>query len=235
MSTPTGNPAFTDAQRLPVGLAVLLGVVVCVAVLSAWFMLPAAWSESSTLAARYTAEKWRNIGPKAVPPAEWATARKRLEDGIQTTPDNPNLHAELAYLYVARAQAMGKLESDSPLLPTHHELMDLAIDHYRTAAQLRASFPYTWAHLALAKHYRGAHDAEMWAAFDQAMRFGRNEAGLQPLFAEIAFAHWHQLSAERQQAVVAMIQQAKPTYQRKLLEQATALGVEIPGLEARAP
>lgn len=227
--------AFTDAQRPPRGLLALLALIAALGVYNAWFMLPAAWAEATTLAARYTAEKWRNVGAKSVTPLEWATARKRLEDGISLTPDNANLHAELAFLYVARAQAMGKLETDSPLLPMHHELMDLAIEHYRAAAQLRLSFPYTWAHLALAKHYRGQHDSEMWQAFDQSMRFGRSEAGLQPLFAEIAFAHWPNLAAARQQAVIDMIAQAKPLYQPKLLEQAAAAGVELPALVRPAP
>lgn len=226
---------FTDAQRPPRGLLALLVLITAFGVYNAWFLLPAAWAEATTLAARYTAEKWRNVGAKSVTPLEWATARKRLEDGITLTPDNPNLHAELAFLYVARAQAMGKLESDSVLLPMHYELMDLAIEHYRTAAKLRLSFPYTWAHLALAKHYRGQHDDEMWQAFDQSIRFGRSEAGLQPLFAEIAFAHWPTLAAARQKAVIDMIALAKPVYQPKLLEQAAAAGVQLPGIAQPAP
>ena len=35
-----------------------------------------------------------------------------------------------------------------------------------TVGLMRPVFPYSWTYLALAKHYRGQHDAEFWQAYD---------------------------------------------------------------------
>lgn len=224
---PLAHPPSAGIQPLPWGLgAMLLGFAV-VAAYTLWHVVPAAWSDASTLAARSLVAAWAEETPPRINPQDWAVARKRLEDGIAISPDHAQLRAELGYVYFARAQSMGKLSAQSPFFSLQMDLLDLAIEQYRVACALRPTFPYTWAQLALTKHYRTQVDSELWTAFDQAMRFGKTEAALQPVLTEIALMRWDVLDPQRRQAVADMIRQAKPKKKTALTQMVRQAGVQL--------
>lgn len=215
-------------QRLPWGLGVVLLVVAMLGAASLWHVVPAAWSDASTLAARNMVNAWQDTQPPRINLNEWAVARTRLEEGIAISPDSAHLRAELGYVYAVRAQTLGRLSDQHPLYSMQMGLLDLAIEQYRAACALRPTFPYTWAQLALAKHQRGQDDAELWTAFDQALRYGFAEATLQPSLTDIALMRWPALSTERRQTMARMIAQAKPENKPLLLDMVQQAGVTLP-------
>jgi hypothetical protein len=141
---------------LAIGLAGLL----LAGALSIWFVLTAAMADAASLHARSIVTEWRaGSGPVATP-AVWDSTRRQLESALQTAPGNPQLLDDLAYLHASRAMAMGAVPLDAPEYATQQGLLDQSIAYYRAASAVRPTFPFTWVHLALAKHFRGQHDAE---------------------------------------------------------------------------
>lgn len=223
------NTAQTKTGSLRQATLVLaLAGVAAAAAASLWFVLHAAWADAGTLAARNTVTGWRDGSGPTATPESWERTRTRLLAGLDTTPNNAQLHDDLGYLYAARSQGLGTTPPDSPEHSLQQNLMDQAITHYRLACALRPTFPYTWAYLALAKHYRGIHDPEFWTALDRALQYGRNEAALQPTLGEMAFDLWPKLGAQRQQTIATMVATAKQAPQANLHAMAQRAGVELP-------
>jgi tetratricopeptide (TPR) repeat protein len=218
-------------------LALVFGasiVLVCGA-WSLWYGLSAAWSDATALSARWLVNEWRDGRGPAFTPQIWEQARKSLQSALQTSPDDAALLDDLGFLHADRAQALGKQRPGSAAYVYQLALLDEAIAHYRAATPLRPTFPYSWAYLALAKHTRGQPDAEMWTAFDRALQYGRNEGGVQPPIAQVAFAHWAELTDARKQAVVSMVATAQPKIQATLLELASQSEVRLPAVAQPAP
>lgn len=205
----------------------LLGLAV-VAAVSLWFVLQAAWADASTLGARATVNEWRDGSGPAITPELWERTRAQLQSALDSTPGNAQLHDDLGFLHAARSEGLGNVRIGSADHRLQQSLMDEAIAHYRAACALRPTFPYTWAYLALSKHYRGQHDDEFWSAYDHAMQYGRSEAALQGAIAEMAFALWPKLGAQRQQAIATMVATAKETSRTTLREMAQHAGVQLP-------
>jgi hypothetical protein len=79
----------------------------------------------------------------------------------------------------------------------------------------------------MVKYYQGLQDAEFWTAFDHALQYGHTDAMLQPVIVEMAYRLWPTLSAQRQQAVSAMVAGAKQPLQTRLREKAKTEGVVL--------
>jgi hypothetical protein len=189
-----------------------------VALLSLWFGGMAAWGDAKALSARWLVAEWREGRGPAFSPDVWVQTRDQLRSAVQTTPDNPQLYDDLGYLHAARAQAMGVTEPGSIVQGYQLKLLDEAIVQYRTAAQLRPTFPYSWAYLAMAKELRGQPDDEMWLAFDKAMHFGATESAIRTVLAQIAFAHWKPLTPERKAAIQRMLADTPLEPRQRLLD-----------------
>ena len=172
---------------------------------SLYQLLPAAIADFGSLRARQEIERLR-AGGKPPPLAAWTTLRDDLQWAAGWSPGNPRWYDDLGYLYVLRARATGTMPELDAL---RRDLYLEAAGHYRTAARLRPLFPYGWANLALARHYAGEGGAEMWHAFDQAMRYGRHEIGVERMLAELAYARWAELTPERVAAVQAMVAETR--------------------------
>lgn len=219
-------PALTLRGRVTLALAV--SALVALAALSAWHGGRAAVADARSLSARALVTAWREGGGPAYSPALWAQTRDQLQAALRIAPDNAQLHDDMGFLYAARAQGLGQLAPDSAQLPLQHSLLQQASASYRAATALRPTFPYSWAYLALAKHLRAEHDAEFWLAFDKALQYGRNEAGVQPALAQMAFALWPALHSARQARVIAMVGAAAAAPQAKLRAMAAQSGVSLP-------
>jgi hypothetical protein len=179
-------PARDDRAGLRVWFVVgLMGLVIAGAA-SLWFVLRAAWADATSLSARTIATDWRTgTGPTATGEL-WARTRDQLQVALQVAPGNAQLHDDLGFLYASRSQGMGIVPVGSDDYALQQNLMEAAIVHYRAACAMRPTFPYTWAYLALAKHYRDQHDAEFFAAYGRAVKYGHSEVVLQPLLATLA-------------------------------------------------
>lgn len=197
-----------------------------IAMTSAWYGGRAALGDASVLSARWLISAWRAGRGPAFTPQRWQDARDQLIFTLKITPDNAQLYDDLAYLHAARAQALGITEAGSVLQEYQFKLLDEAIVNYRTATQLRPTFPYSWAYLALAKHLRGVHDAELWRAFDKSLQYGATEPALLGVIAGIAFDQWSYLDTEHRHRVSQMITGASPEACTKALALGKISGAE---------
>ena len=212
-----------------IGFVVLALVLLGFAGLSTWHGVRIAWADANTLAVRWTINQWRDGKGPVYTPDLWAQLRGELLAGLQITPDNPQLLEDLGYLNASRAVAMGWPKMDSVEDVTRQSLLAEAIGNYHAAAELRPTFPYSWAYIALAKHLKGHQDAEFWVAFDKALRYGSFAEGVQPVLAKLAFAQWTKLAPQRRKGITLMITSSKGKSHQILMRMIEKAGVVIPG------
>lgn len=193
--------------------------VVCVA---AWglaaavkVVVPATSADLAVMQTRWQIDQWASGNAPTPGLAAWTKARNAVAGALQTTPNDPNLHENLAYLYASRAQASAAVPSLA------RDLLKQALLSYQRAAQLRPMSGPTWANIAQALHGLypdGTADelAPMWTAFDKAMAYGQREPSVQLALAHTGFARWAQLTTERQQALRAMVELTNPDTRKDL-------------------
>lgn len=209
----------------PIALAIAL--LALLAIPSLWFGLRAAWTDASIMQTRWLVSQWREGTGPVKTPQLWQQTRSSLQDASQSAPDNPQLLDDLGYLDASRALALGVPAAGTDDFTLRQNLLASAITHYRSATRLRPTYPYSWAYLALAKHFAGENDAELWQSFDKALRHGQAEAGVQPVLAQLAFAHWGALGDQRQRLVIAMVATAPETIRKQLKLIAAANNVTL--------
>jgi hypothetical protein len=190
----------------------------------------AALADADTLHARWLVAQWRaNTGPMPSH-ALWQQAQLDLRAARERTPGNAQILDDLGYLYAGLAIGMGSPEFATPEHDLQQNLLRETLNSYRQATSLRPTFPYTWAYLAQSKQLLGQADAEMWQAFDKAVRYGRNEPGVQMAIAHVAFAHWATLDRQRKTTVSSMIEAARPEPRKALHQLAADNGVVLPSM-----
>jgi hypothetical protein len=207
-----------------IGFAALL---LLLAALSVGFGGRIAWSDAMTLKARWLVADWRDGNGPAITPELWREVRSDLQEALANVPSNAALHDDLGFLYASRASSLGTPEPGSLVYNYRLELLDQAIGHYRASTELRPTYPFAWGYLALAKQLRQQVDDELWIAFDKALYYGHNEAGVQPTLAQIAFTHWNTLGQDRQQKIKQMVNTAQQQVKVQLLAQAAQYKVEL--------
>lgn len=218
------KPNLTPKQTsVVVALALAVAGFAC---LSLWHGGRAALSDVNSLAARWVVGEWRDGRGPGFTPELWQKTLNALQHGLATAPASAQLYDDLGYLYASRAQALGT-PAGGPVFAYQQFLLEQAIINYRAAAELRPTFPYSWAYLALAKHLHQTLDDELWNAFDKAMRYGRNEAGVQPPLAQVAFAHWLNLTSDRRNNIEQMVAAAQPKVRAHLQSLAVQAGVTL--------
>ncbi len=197
--------------------------------------LRAAWTDASTAAARHVVNGWRQGTLQGVSATLYADTAATLQRGIAADPDNAQLRIDLGYLSMARAHALEPFAPPgSPLAPYRLELIHQALAQYREVVRIRPRFAYGWGYLANAKSKALQADADMWAAFDQAVQWGRNEGGVQLAIAELAFAHWPALTPARRAAVDAILQSPNQEVRKDIAALAQAAGVSLQQAQAQA-
>jgi len=210
-----------------IGIRLVAIFVIAIAMLSVWTVGPSAWSDAKSLQAHWLVGQWRDGTGPAYSLSRRQQAHDDLQAALRLTPGNAQLLDDLGFLNAGRAMALGKPETGTSVHILQQAMFARAITYYRAASVLRPTFPYTWAYLALAKHFKGEADPELWLAFDKALRYGRNEAGVQPAMAQVAFAHWKDLSPERKAQIAGMIKDAQPVPREKLMDLALENGVVL--------
>lgn len=214
---------------LPAKLAFGLGLALLLlgASQSLYYGLRAAWADVNSLPTRWVVGEWREGRGPASTLELWADSRDELRAAALREPNNPQFFEDLGYLHAARAQSMGALSADNEMAVFQKILYDEATNNFRSAAVLRPSFPYPWAYLAYTKTLNGQRDGEMWSAYDRAMAFGKNEAGVEMILAQVALPQWKFMTDERQATFAAMVANAQATTKGKLLETAAAHQVQL--------
>ncbi len=210
------------------GIALVALFLILVSSLSVWFGGAAAWSDAGSLRGRWLVSQWREGSGPVYSPALWRQTRYELQAALRETPGNGELMDDLGYMNAARAMGLGSPDRGTVEYLLQQKLLADAIGYYRAATLARPTFPYSWAYLALAKHLKGEVDEELWRAFDKAVRYGHNEAGVQPAIAQVAFGHWAELSAQRKGQMSAMLAAARPVPKKVLQDLAGAAGVALP-------
>jgi hypothetical protein len=207
----------------PLGLLVLI-----LALSAARFGLADALADAASLRARWTISEWRVGKGPANTPELWTQARDDLLFAAKLVPSNPLWYDDLGYLHASRATVLGEPTKGSVVWQYQQNMLAMAEGYYLTSTELRPTFPYGWGYLALAKHMQSKHDESFWQAFDKAYRFGRAEAGMQPVLARMAFAQWDTLTDERKARIADMVATAQPAAGKVLLAMAEQANVTLP-------
>lgn len=207
---------------------VVLFAVLVFGVLSFWYGGRAAWIDAQTLQARWQVNLWRDRGSAVGSSELWQKTVDQLSSAQVRSPGNAQLLDDLGFLFAKAAQALGHPAINSPTYVQQHALLSQAIVSYRAAANLRPTFPYTWAYLALAKQLHGELDAEYWLAFDKGLQLGGSEAGVQSTLAFMAFSQWDTLRTDRKGGIVRMVTTAHPRSRQVLYEMAAQQHVALP-------
>lgn len=193
-----------NKASLDIGTQALLGLAVITSCASLYFGLRAGLADSQSIQSRWQITQWQG-GKLPLPKiAEWGTARNDLVAALRWTPNDPQLHEYLGYLYGLRAinsRAIPELEQ---------AMLADSISYFRQAVVARPMSPYAWVNLSLALHFKRSHDEALWQAWERAWQYGNREAGVQRVLAEIAFARWQEAGTKRQIKLIDMIDSARP-------------------------
>lgn len=210
------------------GIALVVAMFLGVLGLSVWFGGVAAWSDVLSLPTRWHIDQWRSGKGLAYTVARWEEYRNGLQTALRVTPDNAQLHDDLAYLYMARALGMGSPAAGTREFATRQSLLNNAIVNYRISTELRPTFPYSWAYLALSQHQLGDSLQTVLPAFDKAHRYGGTEPDIRVVIAKIAFSYWPELDGVRKNKVVQMIALSPKDAQKVLRKLAADKLVDLP-------
>lgn len=117
--------------------------------------------------------------------AQWQRTVDGLREALRLAPRDPELweYLGLAYDIASRRFATGGWTVYS----------EFALVHFRQAATLRPTSPYSWAGVAVMKFRLDQLDEEFRKAFSSAMRLGPWEPGLQLITSDIGLALWDRL------------------------------------------
>ena len=123
---------------------------------------------------------------RAVPSEEqWQRTVDALRGALRLAPQDPELWE---YLGLAYDIASRKFSTGGWTVYT-----EFALIHYRRAAALRPTSPYSWAGVAVMKYRLEQVDEEFRQAFSSAMRLGPWEPGLQLITSDMGLALWDRL------------------------------------------
>lgn len=177
------KPALRDAvawRRLPVLIVVLA--------IGAWVLvhsLTLLRADMASQGARRLVTHWAARAGALPAPEEIARADAALRRAVGITPDDAELHEQLADLRMVAARVADAAADDAAMAAAHAA----AVEHYREALARRPSDPQTWAGLAAALQatgdMRAAHDA--WA---RSLVLGPNEGHVQPMLLDVALRGW---------------------------------------------
>lgn len=159
---------------------------------------------------RAVIERWKAGAPPNI--KLWGKTANELKAGLESNPSDPQVVESLGYLYALQAMRSAEIPE------LKHALLDQSIEYFRASTKLRPMSPYAWSNLALALHEKGDVGAEMWDAFDRAMRYGQREIAVQKQLAEIAFSRWGEVGETRQAQMRQIVAKVGEDYREALLD-----------------
>lgn len=153
------------------------------------------------------------------------TARGRLEEALELTPDSPLLHARLGVLRLAAGAAAFTLKMpDGEALARAHR--QNALGHFQEATRLRPQDPTMWVGLANAHQALGQQD-KMWQAWRRARAVGPFDPGVQALGLDAALPSWPNAPKDVQEWAIAVFEKASPEERALINEEAREFGWEF--------
>jgi len=123
------------------------------------------------------------------PPEHLQEAITTLIDALALTPDDPALIEHLGIAIELRAAG------SPPGSEAQRLYLAAALFHFRNAAALRPTSPYTWANILLAKYRLGEIDEEFFGAMRHALDFGPWEPAVQLIVADAGLGAWDRLDS----------------------------------------
>ena len=133
---------------------------------------------------------------------EWVRVKGHLWRGHRLDPANPDLLNELGRLQELRA--VDKTAGKKHVLESWAE----ALGYYRKAADLRPTWPHTWASVATVKLKLLQLDSEFLIALARATQFGPWEPSVQIRVVEVGFAAWAVLPDHTRTVVMSTAERA---------------------------
>ena len=141
-------------------------------------------------------EDWRSMrsrrdvagwGGGAAAPSEayWLRNVQTLRDTLRRSPRDPEIWETLG-----KAYEFGSRKFAPPGWTAYDEF---ALIHYRQAAALRPTSPYSWAGIAVLKLRLNQLDPEFSAALVNAMQYGPWEPGIQMLASDFGLSLWDRM------------------------------------------
>ena len=164
-------------------LAGTLCVVAACVVQQASVLMAADWSSSMT---RNALDKWVR-GTTPYTPAQWAQARRALEEAIARTPKDATLHEALAQLHSLEGRALWTTGApDSPEVAAYQE----AMRHQKASIALRPTHAMAWANLALMQYAVNDTPEVLLTSWREAARLGPREAEVIETLVYVASQVW---------------------------------------------
>ena len=120
---------------------------------------------------------------------QWQRAVDALREALRLAPQDPALWESLGFAYDIGARNFVP-NGGRGGWSVYNEF---ALIHFRQAAALRPTSPYSWAGVAVMKYRLDQLDAEFRQAFSSAMRLGPWEPGLQLITSDMGLALWDRL------------------------------------------
>lgn len=173
--------------QLLAGFARYAVVLACITLLGF-----AAYDSARRGLADWRSERWRNEvwqwanGRPVASLEHWERTMDGLREAIRLAPRDPALWESLGFAYDIGSRKFVPAGGWSLY-------NDFALIHFRQAAALRPTSPYSWTGVAVMKYRLGQLDEEFRQAFSSAMRLGPWEPGLQLITSDIGLALWEKL------------------------------------------
>jgi len=119
---------------------------------------------------------------------QWQRAVDALREALRLAPQDPELWESLGFAYDIASRNFA---------PAGWSVYaEFALIHFRQAAALRPTSPYSWAGVAVMKYRLDQLDEEFRQAFSSAMRLGPWEPGLQLITSDMGLALWDRLDSQ---------------------------------------
>ena len=120
---------------------------------------------------------------------QWQRAVDALREALRLAPQDPALWESLGFAYDIGSRNFVPAGGWSVY-------SDFALIHFRQAAALRPTSPYSWAGVAVMKYRLDQLDEEFRQAFSSTMRLGPWEPGLQLITSDMGLALWDRLDSQ---------------------------------------
>lgn len=231
---PTPVAARVEATSAPLPLLLveparwrvaLTGALVAVAVLwVGWQAGRTFLADVGSARARNEVQQWsaHTLAPDA---QAMANAQTDLEDALRWTPDNPALHEQLGDLFTAQAQA-SFTQQQPDAAQRVPALLQQARAAYLQAAALRPAWPIVWSSLATVYYGLGDRPAYL-AAWQQALRLGPNEPGVQSALLDLTLLDWAQATPAQQAWAVQLFEKGDAGRRAAINRRARVFGLEF--------
>jgi hypothetical protein len=147
--------------------------------------------------------------------AQWQRTVDALREALRLAPQDSVLWEYLGLAYDIGARKLVPKGSGAGA-GGWNVYTEFALVHFRQAAALRPTSPYSWAGVAVMKYRLGELDEEFGRALVSAMRLGPWEPGVQLIASELGLALWDRFDAPFRDLV-------KENFRRTAVRQADAL------------